>query len=69
MYFKNSFSPKRRFLGYGLEVHVGSRYIGAELRSANPNAADVELARDLGYGAIKYLMDGGSGSIITLKVC
>lgn len=49
-----------------LYVPIGSRFIGSELRSAQPNATDVQLARDLGYGAVHYLLDGGSGSIITL---
>jgi len=51
----------------GKSIVIGSRYIGSELRAAAPNATDIELSRDLGYCAVRYLLDGGSGSMITLK--
>ncbi len=31
------------------------------------SAADAELARDLGYGATKFLLEGGTGCMVTLK--
>ncbi len=51
----------------GLHVYIGSRYIGCELRSAPPNATDIELARDLGYSACRYLLSEGNGEVITFK--
>jgi len=43
------------------------RDIGFELRGANPNAADRELSRDLGYGAAHDLLRGGSGHMVTVQ--
>lgn len=41
--------------------------IGYELRCAKPVAFDVEYTRTLGYGAVRYLMGGGSGAMIALR--
>src|SRR3979411_134883 len=40
--------------------------IGYELRSAKPIPFDAEYTRTLGYGAVRYLLGGGSGSLIAL---
>jgi 6-phosphofructokinase 1 len=60
-------SLSRELKKLGLQVYIGSRYIGCELRSAPPNATDVELARDLGYSACRYLLSNGNGEVITFK--
>jgi 6-phosphofructokinase 1 len=44
-----------------------ARNIGNELRAAHPNADDVSLTRNLGFGAVRYLLRGGSGDIICMK--
>ena len=41
--------------------------IGYELRSADPIPFDMEYTRDLGYCAAQYLLDGGSGAMVTLQ--
>ena len=41
--------------------------IGYELRCAKPVPFDVEYTRTLGYGAVRYLLDGGSGALIALS--
>ena len=38
--------------------------IGAELYAAKPNQVDVSLTRDLGFGAVRYLLGNGNGDII-----
>jgi len=50
----------------GLNVTIVDKNIGYELRAADPIPFDVEYTRDLGYGAVRYLLKGGSGSMITL---
>ncbi|MDB5093521.1 MAG: pfkA1, partial [Candidatus Eremiobacteraeota bacterium] len=40
--------------------------IGYELRSAKPIPFDAEYTRTLGYGAVRYLLSGRSGSLIAL---
>jgi 6-phosphofructokinase len=50
----------------GVEMLVFPKEIGHELRSARPIAYDVEYTRLLGAGAARYLIDGGSGGLITL---
>jgi len=39
--------------------------IGYELRAADPIPFDAEYTRNLGYSAVKYLMKGGSGALIS----
>lgn len=41
---------------------------GNELRAADPNSTDVDLSRDLGYGAVKFLIQGGTGCMVALEV-
>ncbi|HKN62599.1 MAG TPA: hypothetical protein VJW93_15565, partial [Candidatus Acidoferrales bacterium] len=50
----------------GVEVTVVAKDIGYELRCAKPLAFDVEYTRTLGYGAVRYLLGGGSGALIAL---
>lgn len=51
----------------GLKMTVVAKDIGYELRCAKPLAFDVEYTRTLGYGAIRYLLSGGSGAMVTLR--
>jgi ATP-dependent phosphofructokinase / diphosphate-dependent phosphofructokinase len=48
----------------GISVTIVDKNVGYELRAADPIPYDVEYTRDLGYGAIRYLLKGGSGSMI-----
>jgi len=48
----------------GLEIGIVDKNIGYELRAANPIPFDVEYTRNLGYGAVRFLLRGGSGSMI-----
>ncbi|HXW51595.1 MAG TPA: diphosphate--fructose-6-phosphate 1-phosphotransferase [Candidatus Acidoferrales bacterium] len=51
----------------GLRTTVVVKDIGYELRCAKPVAFDVEYARTLGYGAVRYLLSGGSGAMVALR--
>jgi 6-phosphofructokinase 1 len=51
----------------GVKITVVDKTIGYELRCKPPIPIDAEYARDLGYAAVCYLRDGGSGAMITLQ--
>jgi 6-phosphofructokinase 1 len=56
-----------RLRALGLDTTVIPKDIGYELRSARPVPFDLEYTRTLGYGAVKYLLGGGSGALIALS--
>lgn len=48
----------------GIKIGVVDKNIGYELRAADPIPFDMEYTRNLGYGAVRYLLKGGTGSMI-----
>ncbi|MGH7800281.1 MAG: diphosphate--fructose-6-phosphate 1-phosphotransferase [Thermodesulfobacteriota bacterium] len=58
---------KRRLLKKGIKSTVIDKNIGYELRCAPPIPFDAKYTRDLGYGAIKFLLEGGSGALISIQ--
>ena len=60
-------SLDRTLREYALDISVVTKDIGYELRCAKPLPFDVEYTRTLGYGAVRYLLDGGSGAMIALR--
>jgi 6-phosphofructokinase 1 len=52
-------------IGLG-EITVVTKDIGYELRCAKPIPFDADYTRSLGYGAVRYLLGGGSGSLIAI---
>ncbi len=50
----------------GVEATVIHKDVGYELRCAKPVAFDIEYTRTLGYGAVRYLLSGGSGALIAI---
>jgi 6-phosphofructokinase 1 len=51
----------------GLRVTVTAKNVGYELRCADPISFDAEYCRDLGYGAVRFLVDGGSGAMVSVQ--
>jgi 6-phosphofructokinase 1 len=51
----------------GIQATIVDKNIGYELRAADPIPFDLEYTRDLGYGAIRYLLRGGTGAMIVLN--
>ncbi|HAK88981.1 MAG: 6-phosphofructokinase [Nitrospirae bacterium GWB2_47_37] len=49
----------------GIKVIIVDKNIGYELRAADPIPFDIEYTRNLGYGAVRYLLRGGTGAMIT----
>ncbi|HVY49104.1 MAG TPA: diphosphate--fructose-6-phosphate 1-phosphotransferase [Minicystis sp.] len=57
----------RRLAEFGAKVTIVSKNIGYELRCADPIPYDMEYARDLGYSAAKYIIEGGSAAMVSLS--
>jgi 6-phosphofructokinase len=49
-----------------IDATVVSKDIGYELRCAKPLPFDTDYTRTLGYGAVRYLLGGGSGALIAI---
>jgi 6-phosphofructokinase 1 len=56
-----------RLKSFGIKSTIVSKDIGYELRCTDPIPFDMEYTRDLGYCAAKYLLEGGSGAMITIQ--
>lgn len=52
---------------YGIKVTVVAKNIGYELRCADPIPFDMEYTRDLGFSASQFMLDGGSGAMISIQ--
>ncbi len=50
----------------GIDLTVVTKDIGYELRCAKPLPFDIEYTRTLGYGAVRYLLGGGSGALVAI---
>ena len=51
----------------GQKVTIVDKEIGYELRCANPIPYDVDYTRSLGYSAVHFLIDGGTGAMISIQ--
>jgi 6-phosphofructokinase 1 len=57
---------RRRLRLRGIDVTIVNKDIGYELRCASPIPFDCEYTQDLGYAAVRYLISGNSGAIVTV---
>lgn len=53
--------------GFGLSTNVVAKTVGYELRCADPTPFDMEYTRDLGYCGSRYLIEGGSGVMVSMQ--
>lgn len=51
----------------GIRVTITNKNIGYELRCADPIPYDAAYCRDLGYSAIRFLLGGGSGAMVSIQ--
>ncbi|HEY9232325.1 MAG TPA: 6-phosphofructokinase, partial [Blastocatellia bacterium] len=56
-----------RFQSRGIRLTITNKNIGYELRCADPTPYDAAYCRDLGYSAIRYLLAGGSGAMVSIQ--
>jgi 6-phosphofructokinase 1 len=57
---------QKRLKEFGVKSTIVPKNIGYELRCADPIPYDMEYARDLGYCAAKYLIEGGSEAVVAV---
>lgn len=58
---------KRRLAGSQIKLKAVDKKIGYEVRCAPPVPFDCEYTRDLGYAAIRFLCNGGSGAMVSIQ--
>ncbi len=58
---------RKRLAELGIKTTIVDKNIGYELRCADPIPFDMEYTRDLGYCAAKYLLEGGTGAMVTIQ--
>jgi 6-phosphofructokinase 1 len=58
---------QRRLSTLGVKMTLQTTNIGYELRCADPIPFDMEYARDLGYCAAKYVVEGGSAAMVSMQ--
>jgi len=51
----------------GIRTTITNKNIGYELRCADPIPFDAAYCRDLGYSAIRFLLGGGSGAMVSVQ--
>jgi 6-phosphofructokinase 1 len=56
---------QKELAGLGIKPTLVEKDVGYELRCAEPNAFDLDYTRDLGAGAVRALLGGASGVMIT----
>lgn len=56
-----------RFKERGLRVPISNKNIGYELRCADPIPFDMHYCRELGNAAIRFLLSGGSGAMVSIQ--
>lgn len=56
----------KRLAPYGLSPTIRVKDLGFELRCADPIPSDMEYCRDLGCCAAEFLMNGGSGAMVSI---
>ena len=52
---------------YGISTSIVAKNIGYELRCTDPIPYDMEYTRDLGYSAARYVIDGGTGAMVSIQ--
>jgi 6-phosphofructokinase 1 len=57
---------QKRLAEFGVKATIVPKNIGYELRCADPIPYDMEYARDLGYCAAKYVIEGGNAAVISI---
>jgi 6-phosphofructokinase 1 len=56
-----------RFAQRGIRLTITNKNIGYELRCADPIPFDAAYCRDLGYSAVRFLINGGSGAMVSVQ--
>ncbi|MBN2357832.1 MAG: 6-phosphofructokinase [Deltaproteobacteria bacterium] len=57
---------RKRLKARGVDVTIVDKNIGYELRCQAPIPYDMEYTQDLGFAAVRYLLEGGNGAMICM---
>src|SRR5699024_10521162 len=57
----------QRLARRNIQVKMREIKLGYELRCADPVPFDIEYTRDLGYGAVRFLADGGTNAMVIIE--
>jgi 6-phosphofructokinase 1 len=57
----------KRLAELAIKTTIVTKNIGYEVRCADPIPFDMEYTRDLGYCAARYIIDGGTGALISMQ--
>ena len=58
---------QQRLKEFGIKSTIVAKNIGYELRCADPIPYDMEYTRDLGFSAAQFILDGGSGAMVSIQ--
>ncbi len=58
---------QERLKEYNLKTTIVAKNIGYELRCADPIPFDMEYTRDLGFAASQFMLNGGSGAMVSIQ--
>jgi 6-phosphofructokinase 1 len=61
------FELEERFRKRGIEILVSNKNVGYELRCCDPIPFDMAYCRELGNAAIRFLLEGGSGAMVSVQ--
>jgi 6-phosphofructokinase len=61
------YKVQERLKQYGLKITIVAKNIGYELRCADPIPFDMEYTRDLGFSAAQFIINGGSGAMVSIQ--
>jgi ATP-dependent phosphofructokinase / diphosphate-dependent phosphofructokinase len=61
------FKVQERLKEFGIKVTIVAKNIGYELRCADPIPFDMEYTRDLGFAAAQFILNGGSGAMVSIQ--
>ncbi|MFO7526928.1 MAG: diphosphate--fructose-6-phosphate 1-phosphotransferase [Ignavibacteriaceae bacterium] len=56
-----------RLKEFNLKATIVAKNIGYELRCADPIPYDMEYTRDLGFSAAQFILNGGSGAMVSIQ--
>ena len=60
-------SLRKRLKARGIDCTLVNKNIGYELRCQPPNSFDMDYTQNLGYIATRFLLSGGTGSLIAVR--
>lgn len=61
------FKVQERLKEFNLKATIVAKNIGYELRCADPIPFDMEYTRDLGFAAAQFILNGGSGAMVSIQ--